>query len=308
VLTSPPYYSLRDYQVEGQLGLEPTFQEYLWKLCTIFDEVKRVLKPKGTCWVNLADCYASKTGAKNHGFNKRCHGKQYRNDKQALADSTRPVRPVSSVPQKSLSLIPFRFAIEMVQRSWTLRNVIIWQKPNCLPSSARDRFTVDFEYLFFFTKSWRYYFDPQREPHHLVTQRRVEAFRRRGERFDPVRHKCNKMSQSPFRVLENIATRGLNPLGRNKRCVWTISTQAFRGPHYATFPEKLCETPIRAGCPVGGVVLDPFFGAGTTGLVALRLDRRFIGIELNPEYVEIAKVRIAGALKSDDYRKHPTIR
>lgn len=297
-MTSPPYFALRDYGVEGQLGLEPNFHEYLEKLCAIFDEVKRVLKPKGTCWVNLADCYGSKTGAKNGGFNKRWHGKQYNNDKQAPTDVERPARPKTSIHEKSLCLIPFRFAIEMVQRSWILRNVIIWQKPNCLPSSARDRFTVDFEYLFFFTKSPRYYFEPQREPHKFVTQRRVEAFRRRGERFDPSRHKCSEDSQSPFRVLENIATRGLSPLGRNKRCVWAISTQAFHGPHFATFPEKLCETPIKAGCPVGGIVLDPFFGAGTTGLVAMKLNRRFVGIELNPEYIEMAKARIAGALKS----------
>lgn len=297
-LTSPPYYSLRDYGVEGQLGLESSFQEYLQKLCTIFDEVKRVLKREGTCWVNVADCYAAKSGAKNEGFNKRWYGKQYGSDKQALTDVTRPARPKTPIPEKSLCLIPFRFAIEMLQRSWILRNVIVWQKPNCLPSSAKDRFTVDFEYLFFFTKSPRYYFDPQHEPHHLVTQQRVEAFRRRGESFDPKRHKCGKASQAPFRVLENIARRGLNPLGRNKRCVWSISTQAFRGPHFATFPEKLCETPIKASCPVGGIVLDPFFGAGTVGLVALKLKRRFVGIELNPEYVEMAKARIAEWLKS----------
>ena len=296
-MTSPPYFALRDYGVEGQLGLEPSFYEYLEKLCAIFDQVKRVLKPSGTCWVNLADSYGSRSGAKNEGFNKRWHGKQYNNDKQAPTDGTRPVRPKSSVPQKSLSLIPFRFAIEMVQRSWILRNVIVWQKPNCLPSSAKDRFTVDFEYLFFFTKSPRYYFKPQREPHHFVTQQRVEAFRRRGESFDPTRHKCSKASQAPFRVLENIARHGLNPFGRNKRCVWTISTQAFRGRHFATFPEKLCETPIKAGCPDGGIVLDPFFGAGTTGLVALKLNRQFVGIELNPEFVEMAKARIASALK-----------
>jgi len=230
-------------------------------------------------------------------------------------------------------LIPFRFALEMNQRGWICRNVIIWHKPNGLPSSARDRFTVDFEYLFFFTKSSRYWFEQQREPLHESTKRRVIAFRRNQEAFDPRRHKHrpDELRHSPFQVLERISRNGLHPLGRNKRCVWCIPTQPFKGAHFATFPEKLVETPIRAGCPEftciqcrsprprdsalhsktrrkpggischcrallkPGVVLDPFFGTGTTDLAALKLNRQFIGIELNRDYVKLAWRRLRQA-------------
>lgn len=254
----------------------------------------------------------------------------------------------------------------MVNRSWILRNVIVWHKPNCLPSSATDRFTVDFEYVFFFAKSPKYYFRRQFKPHHESTKRRVEQFVRNEEHFDPGRHKYRgDVNHNPYEVLARISRNGLNPLGRNKRCVWSIPTQAFAEAHFATFPERLCEIPIQAGCPefvcircgkprkrilrptpkyatllrsnkgtsvysgkrrkaaihIGnalqdtprteasyycagytdcgcnapftpGVVLDPFFGAGTTGLVARRLNRHFIGIELNPAYVRMANRRL----------------
>src|SRR5437762_833712 len=132
------------YGVKGQLGLEPTFEEYIQKLCSVFDEVKRVLKSTGTCWVNMGDTYASQ-GMHHCNFNLRWHGKKFESQNQAQTDSRRPLRPKAGVPEKSLVLVPFRFAIEMVKRSWILRNVIVWQKPNCMPSSARDRFTIDFE-------------------------------------------------------------------------------------------------------------------------------------------------------------------
>jgi len=188
VVTSPPYWQLRDYGVEGQLGLETTFEEYIQKLCGVFDEVKRVLKPTGTCWVNMGDTYAS-SGMHNCNFNLRWHGKKYKRDKQAMADETRPARLKMTIPQKSLVLIPFRFAVEMVNRAWILRNVIVWHKPNCMPCSARDRFTIDFEYLFLFSKSQRYFFARQFEPHHESTKERVETFIRNRETFDPSRHK-----------------------------------------------------------------------------------------------------------------------
>jgi DNA modification methylase len=294
VMTSPPYWQLRNYGVAGQLGLETTFEEYIRKLCDVFDEIKRVLKPAGTCWVNIADTYAA-DGMGNQGFNERWHGKTFRSDKQAQADRQRPHRPKAAVPEKSLVLVPFRFALEMVNRGWTLRNTIIWHKPNCLPANVQDRFTVDFEHLFFFTKSKRYFFERQYEPHHPSTIKRVQSFRRNGERFDPARHKAaaGPLEWTPFEVLERICRRGLNPRGRNKRCVWTIPVRGFPGQHFATFPEQLIEIPMQAGCPPGGIVCDPFFGAGTTGLVARRLHRHFLGIELNPGYVRLARGRLA---------------
>lgn len=192
---------------------------------------------------------------------------------------------------------------------------------------------IDFEFLFFFTKTKRYFFELQFEPHSEVTKKRVHNFIKNGERFDPARHKCHSTSgQVPYQVLERIARNGLHPLGRNKRCVWSIPTHGFLGAHYATYPEALCEVPIRAGCPevictkcgkprkkisrreqgsstgsarytdcgckahwTPGIVLDPFLGAGTTALAALKLRRRFIGIELNPAYVRLARQRLAAA-------------
>jgi site-specific DNA-methyltransferase (cytosine-N4-specific) len=248
-VTSPPYWNLRDYHhIAGQLGLERSYNEYIAKLCDVFDEVKRVLRPDGTCWVNLADSYSSS-------------GSDYKAPKMLNAKMRRlgaksPGMPRSDIPRKSLSLIPYRFALEMVRRGWILRNTIIWHKPNAVPESMTDRFTVDFEYLFFFAKSPHYSFQQQFEP---ATER---------------------------------GTRQEQAYVRNKRCVWPIPTKGFAGGHCAVYPEALLEVPILAGCPEGGVVLDPFLGSGTTALVAERLNRRWIGIELNPEYVQMAEKRL----------------
>ena len=165
-VTSPPYWNLRDYNVEGQLGLEPTFQEYITKLCDIFDEVKRVLRKDGTCWVNLGDSYnGSKTGNTNGTYKNRI------DKSKSWANSDSFKKAEQDIPAKSLCLIPQRFAIEMVNRGWILRNTIIWHKPNCMPSSAKDRFTLDFEYLYFFSKSKKYYFEQQFEPYQFPLDR-----------------------------------------------------------------------------------------------------------------------------------------
>ncbi len=314
VVTSPPYWALRDYGVKGQQGLERTPEEYLGKLCAVFDEVHRVLKPHGTCWVNMGDTYASKT--KGSGGTAQ-NTPDYARLKKRAGFQARTFAP--GVPDKSLCLIPFRFALGMVERNWLLRNVLIWYKPNAFPSSAKDRFTVDFEYLFFFVKSRSYYFERQFEPHHDSTKKRVSSFRRNKERFDPARHKSDpKSGVCPFAVLSRICTNGLNPRGRNKRCVWRIPVRSFAEKHFASYPQEIVETPIRAGCPPlvckacgratskkkceactcatrPGIVLDPFFGAGTTGVVAHKLKRTFVGIELNAEYIRIAKKRLRQA-------------
>lgn len=246
VITSPPYWHLRDYQVSGQLGLEPSYDEYIANLCEVFEEVKSVLRSDGTCWVNLADSYSGSSG----GCPSPLHAKARRFGYML------PAVPRTTIPRKSLCLIPFRFATEMVRRGWILRNTIIWHKPNVVPESVKDRFTIDFEYLFFFAKSPHYYFQQQCEP-----------------------------STQPVTRLTREAV-------RNKRCVWAIPTKGFAGNHFATYPEALLETPIMAGCPAGGLVLDPFLGSGTTALVAERLGRRWVGIELNPEYVQMAADRL----------------
>ncbi len=289
IMTSPPYWALRDYGVKEQLGLENNFSEYLDRLCNIFDEAKKVLRDEGTCWVNLGDTYAGSqsTNSSVSSINQlNTHiTKAYR--KEALN------KKVKGIPNKSLSLIPFRFALEMINRGWILRNVIIWHKPNCMPTSAKDRFTVDFEYLFFFVKSKKYYFRPQYEPHSEDSIRRAEYEKRRvdcGKENSNVGAKSEKYGM-PARIVK------LNPLGHNKRTTWTIHTKGFSGNHFATYPEKLCEIPINAGCPENGIVLDPFFGAGTTGLVAVKQNRRFIGIEINKSYVKLAKKRIKDGTK-----------
>ena len=249
IITSPPYYALRDYGVDGQIGNESTFQEYINKLCDIFDEVKRVLKNDGTCWVVIGDSYDG---------NKR--GKTDLKVSEATKYSCENLIKKTQLQNKCLLQIPARFAIEMTNRGWILRNEIIWCKPNVMPSSVKDRFSVDYEKIFFFSKSTKYYFEQQKEP-----------------------MKTNDINPP----------RGSKDLMRNMRCVWNINTQPFKGHHFATFPEKLVETPIKAGTKKGGIVLDIFMGSGTTGVVAKKLGRNYIGIELNEKYVEMAERRIS---------------
>ena len=248
-ITSPPYYAMRDYGVDGQIGLESTFQEYINKLCDIFDEVKRVLKDDGTCWVNIGDTYdGNKRGIDDSKLSET-----------AIQSCNNLIRK-TQLQNKCLLQIPARFAIEMTNRGWILRNEIIWCKPNVIPSSVKDRFSVDYEKLLFFSKSPKYIFEQQKEP---------------------------------VKTTDINPPRGSKDLMRNMRCVWNINTQPFKGPHFATFPEKLVETPIKAGTKKGGIVLDIFMGSGTTGVVAKKLGRNYIGIELNEKYVSMAKKRIS---------------
>lgn len=255
-ITSPPYWGLRDYKTEpvkwqdgwlGELGKEPDFNAYINHLCDIFDEVKRVLKDDGTCWVNIGDTYLN----------------------------------------KKLSLLPFRFAIEMSNRGWTVRNVIIWQKPNATPSSAKDRFTVDFEYLFFFSKNKKYYFERQLEPIKQSTYDRCKSGCgiNKGANYQG-------LNKTNFERLQKRMLSG-EISGRNTRTVWSIATHAYHGAHFAVFPPALLEIPIKAGCPENGIVLDPFIGSGTTAVVANKLNRKWVGIELNPEYTKLAEIRIS---------------
>ncbi len=282
VMTSPPYWALRDYGVEGQLGLEPTFEEYITKLCDIFDEVKRVLRKDGTCWVNLGDTYLAQQGK---GFPSTGQVNIPDKDKNAVLNIKRP----KEIPPKCLTMIPQRFVIEMVNRGWILRNTIIWHKPNCMPSSVKDRFTVDFEYIFFFVKNKKYWFETQYEPIKESSEVRSKyTFRAaRKDRGDPSGTHTGK--DKDFVKVQ----------GRNKRTTWKICPQPFPEAHFAVYPEELCQTPIKAGCPEEGIVLDPFFGSGTTGLVALKQNKKFIGIELNTEYIEMAKRRLKPLLEQE---------
>lgn len=292
VMTSPPYWALRDYGVEGQLGLEPTFEEYIQKLCDIFDEAKRVLKKEGTCWVNLGDTYSgSNCGAGDSNSTNRNKPESYKQKyKGQKAGKTQ-------LPDKCLCQIPSRFSIEMINREWILRNIIIWWKPNCMPSSVKDRFTIDFEYLFFFAKNKKYHFQPQYEPLESNKYDRARMAKARTE------YGGKWAQESGGAIKTQRAFVAGNKEGRNKRCVWRIFTRPYPDSHFAVYPPELCETPIKAGCPKEGIVLDPFMGSGTTAEVAQRLGRNYLGIELNREYIKLAEKRLAKGNHEDQQRK-----
>jgi len=277
-VTSPPYFNLRDYSTPGQLGREATPEEYVEKLVEVFRAVRRVLRPDGTLWLNIGDSYTS-GGRKTRDFDKKL---------PARSVDQRPRTPVGMKP-KDLIGIPWMLAFALRSDGWYLRQDIIWHKPNATPESVRDRCTKSHEYIFLLTRSERYYFDADaiREPFTTPPRTGIRRSYRSGcvSSFD--------MEHGHLKQSGNFAGLPLNPAGKNKRDVWTINTSSFKGAHFAVFPEKLVEPCILAGCPQGGIVLDPFMGSGTTGVAAKRLGRGFIGIDINADYCTMAIKRIA---------------
>jgi DNA modification methylase len=253
VITSPPYYGQRDYCTEEQIGIEENPDEYISRLLEIFDEVKRVLKEDGTLWINLGDKYID----------------------------------------GSLAGLPWKLALALKERGWILRSDIIWYKPNAMPSSVKNRPTTDHEYMFLFAKSSKYYYDADaiREPHVTFS----ENSKMRGGR-NHLGKKGGTPEQGKNSGNSNLHNgrwdQAFHPKGRNKRTVWEVPLSKFRDAHFAVFPEQLIEPCILAGSSEGGIVLDPFFGAGTVGLVSMKKARKFIGIELNEDYCKIATKRI----------------
>ena len=290
VVTSPPYWGLRDYGQEGQLGLEPTPGEYVSKMVEVFREIRRVLTTDGTCWLNIGDSYKpAGKGSTKAGFNERYFGKKFESDKQSAAENHLDRSKFKAdVKEKELVGVPWRLALALSDDGWYLRQDIIWAKPNVMPESVRDRCTKSHEYVFLLTKSPKYFYDhiAIKEPVSEVSLKRAKS----GWKTD---RPSAKTSEGGIDV-EVMGERFVNPAGRNKRDVWFIPTASFKGAHFAVMPERLVEPCILAGCPEGGVVLDPFFGSGTVGVVAIKHNRKYIGIELNPEYVEIAKKRLGG--------------
>lgn len=278
-VTSPPYYGLRNYGVDGQIGLEDTPDKYIQKLVDVFREVRRVLKDDGTLWVNIGDTYnGNKKGNTEYVKNPTLFEKQEEFQKTLW----------HGAKQKDLIGIPWMLAFALRSDGWYLRQDIIWAKPNPMPEPVRDRCVKSHEYIFLLSKSQRYYFDYeaiQEEANHKIGQNTNIRFG--GSKYgdnDDVHYQTKSGNVwSPHYDEDHIV--------RNKRDVWTVSTQGVQDAHFATYPEKLIEPCILAGSNVGGVVLDPFFGSGTTGRVAARLNRSYIGIELNPEYIGIAKNR-----------------
>lgn len=275
IITSPPYFGLRDYGIKEQLGLENTPEEYVAAIVEIFEEARRVLKNGGTFWLNLGDSYAGS----GKGFGDKNADRKYtsaarvRTLKKAVTPGVKP---------KEIIGIPWRVAFALSAAGWYLRQDIIWAKPNVMPESVKDRCTKNHEYVFLLAKSATYHFD-------------AGAIKEKSVYTDS---RLNK-----GRFLYNGKRQGAKGTGkaavisvtdfRNKRSVWSITTKAFAGAHFAVFPEALVEPMILSGCPRGGVVLDPFMGSGTTAVVAKKLGRQYLGIELNPEYIKIAEERIA---------------
>lgn len=296
-VTSPPYYALRDYGVDGQIGLENTPDEYITKLVEIFREVKRVLRNDGTLWVNIGDSYAASRsyqvhnsiGAKEHTFS-----------------------PGRKVPEgckpKDMIGIPWMLAFALRADGWYLRQDIIWAKPNPMPESVTDRCTKSHEYIFLLSKSQKYYFDAAAisEPIAGASTKRylqnIEAQkgseRVPGKTNGPMkavlpRYGGKKYTETQDKFYRTKSGSAYDPRPRrNKRDVWTVSTTPFKAAHFATFPEKLISPCVLAGCPKDGTVLDPFNGSGTTGLCCVHNGRNYIGIELNPEYAKMSIDRL----------------
>jgi site-specific DNA-methyltransferase (adenine-specific) len=245
-VTSPPYWSLRDYNIDGQIGLEATIQEYINSLVAVFRKVRGILADDGVFWLNIGDSYTS------GGRTWRAPDKK----NPARSMSIRPDTPEGLKP-KDLIGVPWRLAFALQADGWYLRSDIIWEKPNCMPESVKDRPTRSHEYIFLFSKAEKYYYDYQ----------------------------------------------AIREGTRNKRTVWAVNTQPFMDAHFATFPPKLIEPCIIAGSRRGDYVLDPFFGSGTVGVICEELKRKFVGIELNPEYIEIAQKRLQGINVNPQVRK-----
>lgn len=290
-VTSPPYWGLRDYGVEGQIGFEPTPEEYVKKLVEVFREVRRVLRKDGTLWLNLGDSYASpgKGGPWDEGRTQKNTGRVLY-ARQANRGNIPGIKP------KDLVGIPWRVAFALQADGWWLRSDIIWAKGtsgqlcwgNAMPESVRDRPTRAHEYIFLLTKSKHYYYDQDaiREPQKPTSIARAQQGDWRGKPGMEQAYLGN-----PPRGLTRQSQRPIDR-GRNRRSVWVVSTKPFKDAHFAVFPPDLIRPCILAGCPPGGIVLDPFFGSGTVGVVALQEGRHFIGIELNPEYCKMARERI----------------
>lgn len=287
-VTSPPYYGLRDYGVAGQIGLEDTPAAYIARLLEVFREVHRVLKPTGTLWLNIGDSYAGSGRGKGDINRKGVQSKA-----SYVGDMFNKSYQLAGYKNKDLIGIPWQLALALRTDGWFLRQDIIWHKPNPMPESVTDRCTKAHEYIFLLTKSARYYFD-----HRAILEPAKYDGRKDTKAKGSPKYADNGTGIGVNTLANGVHERWPHRIGtmpaRHKRSVWTVPTRSFRGTHFATYPEALIIDCIKAGCPPGGVVLDPFFGAGTTGVVARNLGRNYIGIELNPAYVKIAEGRLAG--------------
>jgi DNA modification methylase len=277
VVTSPPYWGLRDYGQEDQIGLESTPEEFVEQLCLVFDEVWRVLADDGTLWLNLGDSYA---GNNSRASNNGRAG--FGNEREGVFTKTG-----DGIKHKDLVGIPWRVAFALQERGWYLRQDIIWAKPNPMPESVTDRCTKSHEYIFLLTKSPRYFFNNEAIKEPVVTETGGKGIRFGGSKYgdsdDP------KHATKSGNVYEGAET-------RNKRDVWNVATKPYAEAHFATYPPELILPCILAGSKEGDLILDPFSGSGTTGQVAMQLGRNYVGCELNPEYASLSEKRLTDAI------------
>jgi len=278
-VTSPPYYGLRDYGVAGQLGAEPSPAEYVAALVAVLGEVRRVLADDGTLWLNLGDSYSTYAG--NRGASTGIGAKRKADPWQ---DAPQGAGLSGDRPAKNMLGIPWRVAFALQDDGWILRNDIIWAKPNAMPESVRDRLSTKHEHMFMLSKGPRYWFDidPIREEYAPA------GLARRKYAFGAATDTAAAQIKGANGALRDGGTIEANDLGRNPGDVWTIPTSPFPGAHFATFPVALAERCILAGCKPGGTVLDPFSGSGTTGLAAARHGRRYVGIDINADYLDLS--------------------
>ncbi|MGX1434156.1 DNA modification methylase [Cytobacillus horneckiae] len=291
VVTSPPYWGLRDYGVNGQIGLETSVQEYISALVDVFREVKRVLRDDGTLWLNLGDAYAGSGRGRNANGKGNPGNNHFQSDGQ-FTGIVSVTKVVEGLKPKDLIGLPWRVAFALQQDGWYLRQDIIWNKPNAMPESVTDRPTKAHEYIFLLSKSPKYYYDHESIKEPAVhgdpnpprgSKGNIGAIQLGRRENKPKGSFNGKYGKEAFRAIRD---------KRNKRSVWTVTTKPLKEAHFATFPEDLIEPCIIAGAPLNGIVMDPFFGSGTTGTVTIKHNRNFVGIELNPEYIAIAEKRL----------------
>lgn len=277
-VTSPPYYGLRDYGHDGQIGLEKTPEEYIEAMVEVFRCVRDVLADDGTLWVNIGDSYAASGKGPSKSLNQEHHNMEAIHSK---------IVPKGCKP-KDLIGIPWMLAFALRADGWYLRQDIIWHKPNPMPESVNDRCTKSHEYIFLLSKSQRYYYDRESVREEIKETTNGKAgVRRSGDSKTRSRDHWG-VPHNP----ENVIVEYDEIKGANKRSVWSVPTKPYTGAHFAVFPEELIEPCIMAGAPIGGIVLDPFMGSGTTAQVAQDLGRKYIGCELNPEYKPLQEKRL----------------
>lgn len=312
IVTSPPYYGLRNYGMDGQSGIEKTPEDYIQNMVEVFGEAKRVLKDDGTLWLNIGDSYAS--GPRDRTPLQACANSTISGAMSTQMQSLNQINKITGdLKAKDLIGIPWMLAFALRADGWYLRQDIIWHKPNPMPESVTDRCTKSHEYIFLLSKSVKYYYDYESIKTEMsdTTVKRLLQNVEFQNGSDRVPFKTNGAMKAVGNLRKGYKHRGPgdkklsghtgnldmdgNIIGgglANKRSVWTVNTMPYNEAHFATFPQRLIKDMIKAGCPEGAIVLDPFMGAGTTAMVARKLNRNFIGIELNPAYVKIAETRL----------------